>query len=624
MGRDNCTLEFRVIDAASNVPVLWEDPWGRQKAPVAELGVADCFSSGHPPIGVSPASHGGRHSDRRVARGKLVLEELGVANRAGRRRSNRQVARGKLVLAENWCRQPDGGRGHTKECMEPLEARKGKEMDSPPELQEATQSGSPQGRDQGKAMPHHTSAAATAGSTSLGQPWLPEPNAALGSWAAGQLPSKACLCLGLALGCWGAEGTGGCWTQTHGKAEGTGRGHLVAVGTTIFESFLPCNCIKSFPSQQPNGFANKLISQGLGLAQDAQMRPSCEAMQAATGLWTFFWMFWVSLTQLQFVRAQIPQQGQERRRWLPGPVQKERTQDANTAIISTPSPRGSLSLPSSFPCCRLPPQWVNSRTIGACGQQGGMGPRGRPLAPRREPALGPPGKGAASAATHPLVPCPSPGPGPDQEADAQHRSCRDTHWHREPGAHKATLDFPPSGTQAPPPPQNDSPPNRSQCCQDPMAQNAAHSPAQKRFIQKDVRNDVWKGPDAEPRSCCDTHWPFTEKWHRRPGTHKATLGFPQVGHRPSHHPGVTAHQTAADIAETPCHKVWPTAQLSPKTVAVGRQFKSGSIQCSATTAVAQTPVKHPQADKAAIMEDVNEYSNMEDFAEGSKINKSKN
>ncbi|KAK1345693.1 hypothetical protein QTO34_008157, partial [Cnephaeus nilssonii] len=32
----------------------------------------------------------------------------------------------------------------------------------------------------------------------------------------------------------------------------------------------------------------------------AQMRPSCEAMQAAVGPWAFFWMFWVSLTQLQF------------------------------------------------------------------------------------------------------------------------------------------------------------------------------------------------------------------------------------------------------------------------------------------------------------------------------------
>ncbi|KAK1346542.1 hypothetical protein QTO34_000398, partial [Cnephaeus nilssonii] len=34
----------------------------------------------------------------------------------------------------------------------------------------------------------------------------------------------------------------------------------------------------------------------------AQMRPSCEAMQAAAGPWAFFWMFWVSLTQMQFVR----------------------------------------------------------------------------------------------------------------------------------------------------------------------------------------------------------------------------------------------------------------------------------------------------------------------------------
>ncbi|KAK1338261.1 hypothetical protein QTO34_001376 [Cnephaeus nilssonii] len=36
------------------------------------------------------------------------------------------------------------------------------------------------------------------------------------------------------------------------------------------------------------------------------MRPSCEAMQAAVGPWAFFWMFWVSLTQLQFVRKKTP------------------------------------------------------------------------------------------------------------------------------------------------------------------------------------------------------------------------------------------------------------------------------------------------------------------------------
>ncbi|KAK1347020.1 hypothetical protein QTO34_000881 [Cnephaeus nilssonii] len=43
-------------------------------------------------------------------------------------------------------------------------------------------------RVQGRRHPHHTSAAATAGSASLSRPW-----------AAGQLPSKACLCLELAL-----------------------------------------------------------------------------------------------------------------------------------------------------------------------------------------------------------------------------------------------------------------------------------------------------------------------------------------------------------------------------------------------------------------------------------------
>ncbi|ELK33095.1 Putative methyltransferase NSUN6 [Myotis davidii] len=70
----------------------------------------------------------------------------------------------------------------------------------------------------GRRCPHHTSAAATASSASLSPPWLPEPQAALGSWAAEiqdlsvpwasaeQLTSEACLCLGPALGSWGAEG----------------------------------------------------------------------------------------------------------------------------------------------------------------------------------------------------------------------------------------------------------------------------------------------------------------------------------------------------------------------------------------------------------------------------------
>nr|KAF6392201.1 heterogeneous nuclear ribonucleoprotein D like [Pipistrellus kuhlii] len=57
-----------------------------------------------------------------------------------------------------------------------------------------------------------------------------------------------------------------------------------------------------------------------------------------------------------------------------------------------------------------------------------------------------------------------------------------------------------------------------------------------------------------------------------------------------------------------------------------RHFKSGSIQRSAAAAAAATRTarQHPPADSAAAMEDVNEYSNTEEFAEGSKINASKN
>lgn len=56
-----------------------------------------------------------------------------------------------------------------------------------------------------------------------------------------------------------------------------------------------------------------------------------------------------------------------------------------------------------------------------------------------------------------------------------------------------------------------------------------------------------------------------------------------------------------------------------------RHFKSSSIQRSAAAAAAtRTARQHPPADSSATMEDMNEYSNIEEFAEGSKINASKN
>ncbi|XP_035584223.1 heterogeneous nuclear ribonucleoprotein D-like [Zalophus californianus] len=56
-----------------------------------------------------------------------------------------------------------------------------------------------------------------------------------------------------------------------------------------------------------------------------------------------------------------------------------------------------------------------------------------------------------------------------------------------------------------------------------------------------------------------------------------------------------------------------------------RHFKSSSIQRSAAAAAAtRTAHQHPTADNSATMEDMNEYSNIEEFAEGSKINASKN
>lgn len=56
-----------------------------------------------------------------------------------------------------------------------------------------------------------------------------------------------------------------------------------------------------------------------------------------------------------------------------------------------------------------------------------------------------------------------------------------------------------------------------------------------------------------------------------------------------------------------------------------RHFKSSSIQRSAAAAAGtRTARQHPLADGSATMEDMNEYSNIEEFAEESKTNASKN
>ncbi|KAK1346886.1 hypothetical protein QTO34_000746 [Cnephaeus nilssonii] len=60
------------------------------------------------------------------------------------------------------------------------------------------------------------------------------------------------------------------------------------------------------PNQRgPDLHCHHLSTIQISLLTRAQMRPSCEAMQAAVGPWAFFWMFWVFLTQLQLVRIQV-------------------------------------------------------------------------------------------------------------------------------------------------------------------------------------------------------------------------------------------------------------------------------------------------------------------------------
>ncbi|KAK1342149.1 hypothetical protein QTO34_016906 [Cnephaeus nilssonii] len=87
-----------------------------RKTLVAELGVADCVAAGtsFPPAAVflwPPA-----RSER-----LRIGVPLGVADRAGGRRSDQRVARGKLLLADNWCRQPDYALSEEYEYSNPQE-----------------------------------------------------------------------------------------------------------------------------------------------------------------------------------------------------------------------------------------------------------------------------------------------------------------------------------------------------------------------------------------------------------------------------------------------------------------------------------------------------------------------
>ncbi|XP_035584909.1 heterogeneous nuclear ribonucleoprotein D-like [Zalophus californianus] len=82
-------------------------------------------------------------------------------------------------------------------------------------------------------------------------------------------------------------------------------------------------------------------------------------------------------------------------------------------------------------------------------------------------------------------------------------------------------------------------------------------------------------------------------------------------------------------ADRTCPQAGPSTSFAPgkgpKRLCFLRHFKSSSIQRSATAAAATRAVRpHPTADNSATMEDVNKYSNIEEFAEGSKINASKN
>ncbi|KAK1336926.1 hypothetical protein QTO34_002964 [Cnephaeus nilssonii] len=97
----------------SRVPAPCSSRWLKRpalrKTLVVELGVADCVAAGtsFPPAAVflwPPA-----RSERLP-----IGVPLRVADRAGGRRSDRRVARGKLLLVDNWCRQPAS-------CRQPLQ-----------------------------------------------------------------------------------------------------------------------------------------------------------------------------------------------------------------------------------------------------------------------------------------------------------------------------------------------------------------------------------------------------------------------------------------------------------------------------------------------------------------------
>lgn len=97
--------------------------------------------------------------------------------------------------------------------------------------------------------------------------------------------------------------------------------------------------------------------------------------------------------------------GCKSKQWSPGWAQKEWTLDA-AIRVSCPSPPPPAAPPS---LTAAPPlQWVGTNWgLPDRGGRGEQGTGGRPSYPKKELALGPPGKGVVSVTTHPWLPAPA-------------------------------------------------------------------------------------------------------------------------------------------------------------------------------------------------------------------------
>ncbi|KAK1331930.1 hypothetical protein QTO34_007607 [Cnephaeus nilssonii] len=507
----------------------------------------------------------------------------------------------------------------------------------------------------GEGIPHHTSAAATAGSASLGRPWLPDSRAALG---AGQSPSKACLRLGPPWVAGGLRGLGtleaGAWSgrahlgqarallhACHPGAHQPGVGQdTCIVAMAMMQAFrtTPAALVsmgrRKGGSGRSEGFLLKgaaLKSPGLFSQEALEERRSVYPVprpvswgKGAPGFALVLGTLWecdldgeADLESLDPHDAELAAPvapraqrlchgcaGGFRKAWCTGgqpassPAIKSQSGELAGCLLRhkafrKPPPRRRLSEglvhrrtasllvyqaphwcprpgkppPEAFPAVGSaePQRPGNGFLVGVAGGRGvcGVAKQEHRSADQRVPDAGLMA-GERSCGSMSLsrrhIPC-VPLPHQDQE---QNRTSIRTDWAQTHGHFSAciTLDGPqwsgskPSERQAQwgqdererlhtllHPSGDVGLPVSAGSPQATRGTPSAKCPSIRPVAMTAL---ITRGQTLNAEAAIDAHWSFKNKRHHGPGVNKPTLSFLQVGHRAHHHPGVTAHQIAAN------------------------------------------------------------------------------